>query len=427
MAVPDTVGQARLSVLNLRKATTIPFGDPRRLSLIQAKQNPPPDLAASALFVQGRDHGLPLSVGRVRRTATAARSPSNVVIGSGGQTGTYIDDGFGQSAAYTGLRANHSGWNDTEFGFNQFQNLPLYAPTGHAPYSCLEVGSRYQPGFFPASVYVLDFCNPDRAGSKDPNDGTLIGMFTTLFALDDPSFRTNYEADFGDGVPSYSIEILRNPDGKFTAYFYNWVVGSWLPRYTSVSANFNPGFLQPERGWEIFEPKFVTGTCPSTPITEVSAAYGYNVVTNAFVDFGNIPGARQGDDIIPSCIGFDDQTAQGFYYLFTPGTTLGYWRVTSYPSYVPPPPPPPPGPCDDPASCCMTFRCSDCGFVDMCCDPVLDDTCCGNKFTQSGCGLSLPRQSRKPARQRTRHSASTKPIPAFEQDARGQAAMKGVR
>ncbi len=213
----ERVGEPRVPVIGLRKANGFPITDPRLLSRTQAERNPPSDASASAEFIRNRDHGIPaifrVAADRVQR---GSRARSNLVINADpGQTGTYMDL---PTTAYTGFRGNHTAWTALEFGYNQVQSMPLYAPTAHPPNSCLEIGTRYFPPSFGPDIYAFDFCNDDPKGAKDP-DGRLIGSFTSLFSVN-LGFRNSWEAEFGDGVPVYSFQILRNPDGRDTVLLF---------------------------------------------------------------------------------------------------------------------------------------------------------------------------------------------------------------
>jgi hypothetical protein len=367
-------------------------------ALAVTAKNPPVDITKTREFNAHRIGGVPafLRAHSVARDRNSVRFAENLTTGAPGQTGLNINPSG--AGTYYGLYAGHSGWEESEFGYSQPAQL-LYAPTGRPPNSCIEVGTAYRPGSStPPEVFAYDFCNPNAPWSDPPMNTMKIGSYSQVLVIDD-SFRTAFERDFGDGVPQYSMEIVQNPSGVWTLYLYNWTAGLWLPYYTSRGTSFNNGFEQPTQGWDIFEPKYPSGVCISTPQIEAGGMQLYNRFSGQWVTMANVSDAALGSSRNGDCIGYDDGSGIGAYYEFFPQSDKTNWSVYSFQSLSPPsggggtPSCNPLRDCCysiDVESCCEPFS-SCCGFGGCC--PPDDSACCPViSFNGDTCGLSSKRR-----------------------------------
>jgi hypothetical protein len=330
-------------------ATTPPLSDSSALALRQAAHNPPSDLAATQVFLNAR------------RTWTGqhpnGRTVSNYVLGNQ----QYGVAGYNQTGI-TGMRGTHSAYNSVLFAaFSQGATGQLYAPTGKPGNGCIEVGTENFPGSGrPPNVYAFDFC-----------DGTSpIGSFTRLVWIDPGSVYVRTIS----GIPSYTFQSLRNPDGKWTVYLYNFSTGAFDPLYTSPDNRYRPGMAgwQQTTLWDMFEPKVqddVTGLTPCMGTPPVVSSGLAELTPSGWARLDALPDiSTNAGSTTPSCFGSDDGSGVGYYYFFALAD-YSDWSVGAYVSQ--PPPPPPPSGCDpnvDPLACCDPS-------VSACCDPTLGACC----------------------------------------------------
>lgn len=166
-----------------------------------------------------------------------------------------------------GVYANHSVVPNLNLNSSPNNDLNvLYAPTTHAPNSCLEAGSNYWRGQGASSVTVryvrlYDFCNN-------------VGWNTGIAIPIDQNFINSYVRNFDDETPQYTMEISGNPQSGWSFYLYNYSKNIWDNYYTSSpgAATYNGG-----EGWSLFETHFTLGPCSNTPLIE---ATGIQVLEN---------------------------------------------------------------------------------------------------------------------------------------------------
>jgi hypothetical protein len=333
------------------------------------------------LFKANRPGGVPTTLYPSQSTSRATR---NLTSGNdnAGQFGTYIYSSYGTSGGSFGA---NTGYMTSELPWVWGSNI-LFAPTNKgADGACLEVGSGYNYNLQSAQVYAFDFC-----------DGTPIGNLHTMKSIDS-TFRSLYERNFGDGLPAYFYEVVRNPDGHWTAYLYDYTDGLWLPFYTSAGTTLNaiPAAKQGSVGWDMFETHYyANGTCPYVPEVHSFAKQYYDLATETWQYLENEPGAQynippaQGTD----CIGWDDGSGQGYFYSIGYNAGLHDWTVDAYQSQ---PPPPPDGgggdPCDPTITDCCGLAIGGCTCIDpvICCD--LYGTYCCDSFVGGPCAYDVRR------------------------------------
>jgi hypothetical protein len=264
----------------------------------------------------------------------------------------------------------------------------LFAPTNKgADRACLEVGSGYNFKLQSAQVYALDFC-----------DGTAEGTLYTMKTIDS-SFRSLYERDFGDGLPSYFYEVVRTVDGHWTAYLYDYTDGLWLPFYTSVRTMLNtiPAAVQGNEGWDIFESHYyAVGSCPFVPEVHSFGKQYFDMSTSSwrYLEYEpgatfDIPATQLGTD----CLESDDGTGVGYFYSIGYNAPLHDWTVDAYPSLRPPPGGGGGDPGCDPAvqDCCGSDPVSCFCFNQLSCCELYDSSCCPSGFTSTHCTDAITR------------------------------------
>jgi hypothetical protein len=185
----------------------------------------------------------------------------------------------------------------------------LFSPTNKgADGACLEVGSGYNFQAQGAQVYAFDFC-----------DGSSIGSLHKLKDID-ATFRSIYERNVGDDLPSYAYETVRNPDGRWTAYLFDYTDDLWLPFYTSPGTRMNaiPAAAQGNDGWNMFETHYYTsGPCPYVPEIHSFATQYYNRFTGTWQYLENEQGAQYDVPLNQTgtdCLISDDGSGAGYWY-----------------------------------------------------------------------------------------------------------------
>jgi hypothetical protein len=331
------------------RASQPPLPDPN-LAMLKAAHNPPSDSIATAAFKAARRNWF-LPAGE--------RAKSNIAYGAQ-QYGIAIHDQSG----ILGMRGTHSAYSDTLFAaYSQGVSEELYAPTGKPANGCVEVGTENYPGPTgrPANVYAFDFCS-----GSDP-----IGIYARIVWLDG---STPYVATI-NGIPSYTFTTLRNPDGHWTVYLYNFGTQRYDAVYTSVldDTHFGPSMIAWQRMafWDMFEPKFPAQDVPCMGTPPVSSTGLAELTSNGWASIDSFPGASANESsTYPSCFFNDDGSGVGYYYYFT-YADLSDWSLGAYASQ--PSTPPQTDECDpsvDPYGCCDPS-------VYSCCDPTLDSCCIG--------------------------------------------------
>jgi hypothetical protein len=333
------------------------------------------------LFKANRRGGVPTTL---HPSQSSSRTTQNVTSGGdhAGQFGTYIYSTYGTSGGSFGA---NTGYMTSELPWVAGADV-LFAPTNKgADQACLEVGSGYNYAGQSAQVYAFDFC-----------DGSPTGNLHTMKTIDS-TFRSVFERNFGDGLPSYFYEVVRNPDGHWTAYLYDYTDALWLPYYTSAGTTLNaaPASQQGNEGWDMFETHyFAGGECPYVPEVHSFAKQYFDSLTGTWQYLEYEPGAQfnlqtnQGTD----CLQWDDGSGEGYFYSIGYNAGLHDWTVDTYPSQ----PPPPPGggvgdPCDPVITDCCGLAIGGCNCFDpiICCD--LYGTYCCDSFVGGPCALDVRR------------------------------------
>lgn len=343
-------------------ATAPPFSDPTATARRQVFVNPPADLVKTAEFIAMRRlHGSPGMTATRSSQSVAEKSPSNLAIGVQ-QHGVYIY----QQSGVLGLYGTHSAYDPVMFVSYSGADITetLYAPTGKPANGCVEVGTRNTPGAADAEIYAFDFC--DGKGGI----GTFFPMLSML-----ASNVTDYVRSI-NGVPSYTFETLKNPDGRWTAYLYNFAKGYFQEKYTSTTANYNSGYDlgQQSETWDMFEPKYpVHGICMGTP--PVVSSNLTLLTSSGWTSFNNITAATDDAYLSRSCFSGDDGSGLGDYYFFAVSDKAD-WSVFGFANDEANPPPESGcgrvslNCCDDYESCCDEYGgCVACQFDNVCvCD-----------------------------------------------------------
>lgn len=257
-----------------------------------------------------------------------ARTAQNVLYDSdhGGQFGLYSYQG-----AYfaSGTYGYQTGYETVETAYAFPSGDYLFAPTNRGVGgSCLEIGTSYS--WLAAQVYAYDFCDP----------GSTIGVFHYLFTIDG-SFRSSYERDYGDGLPSYAYETYYNwGNGKWDALLYNASTGQWEVRYESQTGTLNPQ-AQGANGWNMFETHYLNTNaqgvaCPLALEVHSQNAQWINP-SGGWQYLDSVPGITYGYrayDQYNQCLDDDDGSGRGYYYLLA-GVSDHEWYVESEPSEDP--------------------------------------------------------------------------------------------
>lgn len=183
-----------------------------------------------------------------------------------GQKSVVVSEDAGGQFAYSipnksqdGIYANHTIYPDLNLNSapnNDYFNV-LYAPTTHAPNSCLEAGSNYWRGDGEKSptyhyVRLYDFCNN-------------VGWGTGITLQIDQTFIDNYVRNFDNKTAQYTMEIIGNKSTGWAFEIFNYKNNVWDKYYTSSPgvATYNGG-----EGWSLFETHYTIGPCSKVPLIE---------------------------------------------------------------------------------------------------------------------------------------------------------------
>lgn len=274
---------------------------------------------------------------RSTRGAPGSRSAQNVVYDPdrGGQFGIYSDQG---AFFYSGTFGAMTGYETVETAFAIPLNDWLYAPTSRGPGgACLEIGTSYTTAA--AQVYAFDFCDSSFGGTPG------VGKFHYLFTIDG-SFRSSYERDYGDGLPSYLYETYFNyGSDRWDVLIYNASAnnnqGQWELRYESQSKMLN-STKGAASGWNMFETHYMStqsnpspsSACPLTLEAHSANSQWINPNSGGWEYLDTIPLVEyryRVYDVNNQCLDDDDGSGRGYYYLMD-GISLHEWYVDAYPS-----------------------------------------------------------------------------------------------
>jgi len=164
----------------------------------------------------------------------------------GGGAGTDINTNYGDLGVYSNM---------TAYGMPGYPavNLDaatdgkpnyLYAPTERpAGYGCFEIVTEYTRGGVSSPTYagvtVYNWCANNDSGAP-----------TESFLPFDSNFASTYVRNYGDGLPEYTVEVLRRIDGLWHALIYNHIQNGYEELVTPVSG---AASVQQGRGWDFFE------------------------------------------------------------------------------------------------------------------------------------------------------------------------------
>ncbi len=172
--------------------------------------------------------------------------------GTHSQAGTDIPSA---SAGNQGMYANLTYYQNTSAGAVNPSSADIYDPTMRAPgtIDCIEVGTHYGPNGATPDWFVYNHC------------GT--GDLTSVDKPINDTFKNTYGANYGDGLPEYTTEVVNESDG-YHALLYNHAAnngaGAWDDIVT-VTGNYPTD--RTSDGWNIFElfGASTTATCPYMP------------------------------------------------------------------------------------------------------------------------------------------------------------------